>query len=148
MSKYESISLRNKIMISMDIDELILGGLSREEVLDFKTIAKQIFQAGGFKLPKLHCNCELEFEDASIKTLEESPKVITHGDCNDTTYVKQQLGTQPSEEDSIATEIPSNKARHTKWEIRSNPLGLILPAHLWGKVVYQETCELSCYGTN
>ena len=77
MSKYESISLRNKIMISMDIDELILGGLSREEVLDLKTIAKQIFQAGGFKLPKLHCNCELEFEDANIKTLEESPKVIT-----------------------------------------------------------------------
>ena len=90
----------------------------------------QIFQAGGFKLHKFHSNCELESEEVNIKTSEESPEVIIKGDCNDTTYAKQQLGTQPSEtkilgllwdkkEDSVAIEIPSNKAKNTKREILS-----------------------------
>ena len=69
------------------------------------------------------------------------------------------MGTQPSEtkvlgllldkkEDSIAIEIPNNKAKHTKREILSklasiyDPLGLTSPVHLRGKVVYWELCEL------
>ena len=51
-------------------------------------------------------------------------------------------------EDSIAIEIPSNKAKHTKHEILSklasiyDSLELISPVHLRGKVVYRELCEL------
>ena len=121
LSKYESIcpGIENEIMTSMYADDLILGGFSRKEVLELKTIATQIIQAGGFKLQKFHSNCKLGSEVANIKTSEESPKVIIKGDCNDTTYVKQQLGTQPSKmkildllwdkkKDSIAIEIPNN----------------------------------------
>ena len=143
----------------MYVDDLISGGFSREEVLELKTTATQIFSAGGFKLNKFHSNCELEYEEANIKTSVESPEVIIKGNCNDTTYVKQQLGTQPSEtkilgllwdkkEDSFAIEIPSNKAKHTKRAILSklasiyDPLGLISPVHPRGKVVYRELCEL------
>ena len=51
-------------------------------------------------------------------------------------------------EDSMAIEIPNNKAKRTKREILSklasvyNPLGLISLVHLRGKVVYWELCEL------
>ena len=134
-------------MIRMYVDELILGGFSRDEVLELKTIATQIFQGGVFKLHKFHSNCELESEDVNIKTSEKSPKVIIKRYWNGTTYAKQQLGTQPSstkilgllwdkKEDSIANEIPSNKAKHAKRNILSNLasiydlLGLILPVHL------------------
>ena len=62
-----------------------------------------------------------------MKISEESPEVIIKGDCNDTTYAKKQLGTQPSEtkilgllwdkkETSIVIEIVSNKGKHTKHE--------------------------------
>ena len=99
MSKYESIcpEIVNEIMTSMYVEDLISGGFSREEVLELKTIATQIFQAGGFKLHKFHSNCKLESEEANIKTSEEPPEAIIKGDCNHTTYAKQQLGTQPSE---------------------------------------------------
>ena len=73
--------------------------------------------------------------------------------------IRQQLGTQPWEtkilglfwdkkEDSIAIEIPGNRAKHTKRETLSklasiyNSLGLISPINLQGKVVYRELCEL------
>ena len=79
----------------MYVDDLISGGFSREEVLKLKTIAAQIFQAGGFKLHIFHSNCELESEEANIKTSEEPPEVIIKGDCNDTTFAKQQIRTQP-----------------------------------------------------
>ena len=157
LSKYESIcpEIVNEIITSMYVDDLISGGFSRE-VLELKPIFTQIFQAGGFKLHKFHSNCELESEEVNIKTSEESPEVIIKGDCNDTTYAK--LGIQPLEtkilgllwdkkEDSVAIEIPSNKAKHTKREILSklasiyHPLGLISPVHLRGKVVYRELCE-------
>ena len=45
-------------------------------------------------------------------------------------------------EDSMAIEIPNNKAKRTKREVLSklasvyNPLGLFSPVHLRGKVVY------------
>ena len=80
-------------MISMYVDDLISGGFTREEILEIKEIATQIFQAGGFKLHKFHSNCQLEPEETNIKTPEKSPTVITKGDSNDTTYAKQQLGT-------------------------------------------------------
>ena len=118
-----------------------------------------IFQAGGFKLQKFRSNCELESEDTNITTSEESSEVVIKGDCNDTIYAQQQIGTQQSEtkvlgllwnqkEDSIAIEIPSNRTKHTKREILSkltsiyDPLGLILPVHQRGKVAYREICEL------
>ena len=79
---------------------------------------------------KYQSNCELESEDASIKTSQESTKVIIKGNWYDATYGKKQLGTQPSEtkilgllwnkkEDSIAIDIPSNKAKHTTYQILS-----------------------------
>ena len=49
----------------MCVGELISCGFKRE-VLELKTIATQIFQAGGFKLHKFHSNCELESEEANI----------------------------------------------------------------------------------
>ena len=36
-------------MISMYVEHLILGGFSREEVLELKTVATHIFQALRFK---------------------------------------------------------------------------------------------------
>ena len=161
LSKNESICpvIVNEIMISMHVDKLVSGGFSLKEVFELKTIATQIFQPGGFKLHKFHFNCELESEDANIKTSVKSSEAIIKGDCNDTTYDKQQLGTQPSEtkiigllrdkkENSIAIEIPSNKAKHNKRENLSkltsiyDLLELILPVHLRGKVVYLELFEL------
>ena len=84
----------------------------------------------GFKQHKFHSNCELESEYGNTKTTEESPEVIIKGECIDTTYAKQQFGTQPSEtkilgllwgkkEDSIDIKILSSKAKHTKREILS-----------------------------
>ena len=67
------------------------GGFSQEDVLEQKAVATQIFQAKRFKLWKFHSHCELESEDANIKTSEKSTEVIIKGDCNDTTYAKQQL---------------------------------------------------------
>ena len=51
LSRNKSIfpEIVNEIMISMYVEHLILGGFSREEVLELKTIATQIFQALGFK---------------------------------------------------------------------------------------------------
>ena len=75
LPKYENIcpKIVNEIMISLYIDYIISGGFNREEVLELKTFATQIFQAGGFKLHKSHSNCELESEDANITTSEKSP---------------------------------------------------------------------------
>ena len=81
----------------MYVDDLISGGFSQEEVLELKAIATQIFQAERFKLHKFHSNCQLESEDTNITTSQESPEVIVKGDCNDTTYAKQQFETQQSE---------------------------------------------------
>ena len=73
-----------------DHDKYVCRGF---DFVGFQFVATQIFQAGEFKLHKLHSNCELESENANIKTVEESPEVIKKLDCSDTTYVKQQLGT-------------------------------------------------------
>ena len=130
---------------SMYVDDLVSGGKTVEEAKKLKTNATEIFNDATFTLHKWHSN-EPELEDPSTNLAAE------------VTYAKQQLGATRGEESSllglpwdkssdtisIATSesaTPTKRGTLQKLAKIYDPLGLISPQTLQGKLVYREICK-------
>ena len=142
---------------SLYVDDLVSGKPTAEQAQEMKKNAIEIFDDAKFILHKWHSN-NRKLEDNSSGD-EEMP------------FAKQQLGTSSQgdgsllgitwskEEDNIKVCAPSSEVTITKRRILSNfsqiydPLGLLSPRTLQGKMIYREVCEekaawdalLGCY---
>ena len=135
------------------VDDLMTRGMNTGEVAEKKVKAIKVFEDRTFKLHKWHSNVvELEGNE---KKLDES----VHD--NEEKYAKQQLGTTHLEAKLFG--LPWNKSENklgvvtgkaTKEEVATtkegapsqlakvyDPLGLVSPATLVGKMLYREMCE-------
>ncbi|XP_048580704.1 uncharacterized protein LOC116619237 isoform X2 [Nematostella vectensis] len=127
------------------VDDLISGASTVKEARELKEKATQIFQDAGFKLHKWHSNAkELESEGPASE---------------DSTYAKQELGVPVNEEcsllglgwqtgeDKLSVTIPQGNFAPTKRGILAklarvyDPLGLLSPTTLSGKLVYRSVCD-------
>ena len=126
---------------------MVSGGETVEKAKELKETSIQIFSAATFHLHKWHSNVpELEQEQVHASSSEYE------------TFAKQQLGVRPDnttllglpwdkEKDVIKVEIPPEKAHTTKRGILGkiakiyDPLGLLSPVTLQGKLLYRETCD-------
>ena len=127
------------------MDDLVSGKTTVERAQTMKDDAIEIFNDATFTLHKWHSN---------RRELEE-----TTSDNEEKTFAKQQLGT-PSEgeasilglawskdEDELKVVVPLGEVTTTKRGILSklvriyDPLGLLSPRTLQGKIIYREVCE-------
>ncbi|XP_046841821.1 uncharacterized protein LOC124435934 [Xenia sp. Carnegie-2017] len=131
---------------SLYVDDLVSGTTTIAKAREWKKEAIEIFNDATFTLHKWHSN-KKELEDMNCITDEE-------------TFAKQQLGTPTEEEasilglgwsknkDEIKVIVPSTVATTTKRGILSklaqiyDPLGLLSPRTLQGKLIYREVCEM------
>ena len=136
----------NELCKSMYVDDLISGKTTVKETGELKQRATEIFQDATFTLHKWHSN----------KPALEEPVVSS---VEDVTYAKRQLGTAQGEEssslglswqktsDSTSINIPSEPATPTKRGTLQklariyDPLGLVSPQTLQGKLIYREMCQ-------
>ena len=137
-----------KLEKSLYMDDLISGGSTSGKVQRLKLTVIQIFTHGTFELHKWHSNNPVL--DSTAARPPEGEKE---------TYGKEQLGiprkggaillrlTLEKESDTIGVKFPSEKAEPTKEGIMGkiariyDPLGLVAPVTLEGKLLYQEACE-------
>ena len=135
-----------KIRRELYVYDLISGSTSVTKTRELKDKATTIFQDACFKLHKWHSNVP-ELESAWTST-EEEP-----------TYAKQQLGIPPGEfssllglqwnkeRDTVNVTVPAEKATLTKRGILAklakvyDPLGLVAPVTLSGKLIYRAVCD-------
>ena len=132
---------------SLYVDDLISGGENETNAGKLKSKATEIFASATFTLHKWHSNVrELESPDKA------KPEAVE-------TYAKQQLGIPKGEaasilglpwkkeEDKIGVNFPSDPAEPTKRGILGkvariyDPLGLVAPMTLVGKLLYREACN-------
>ena len=132
---------------SLYVDDLISGGQSVSQALPVKETAIEVFNDARFKLHKWHSNVqELEIETARAGDEEQ-------------TYAKQQLGVKEGEtkllgltwnktRDNIHVSFPTQAAEPTKRGVLAkiakiyDPLGLVSPITLTGKILYRDACDL------
>ena len=122
----------------MYVDDLVCGRKTVEEAKKLKMNATEIFNDATVTLHKWHSN-EPELEDPSTNPAAE------------VTYAKQQLGTTRGEESkdqnchSLRVSNPNQARNFTKTLQKLakiyDPLGLISPQTLQGKLVYREICK-------
>ena len=135
----------SEIEKSMYVDDLISGEPTVSKAKQLKENAIEIFKDATFTLHKWHSN-----EPA----LEDSLKA----DSEDVTYAKQQFGAVNEGEcsllglpwnksaDTISVVIPTEAAKTTKRGTLQklakiyDPLGLVSPITLQGKLIYREIC--------
>ena len=128
------------------MDDLVSGATTTEKATTLKNKATEIFQDATFELHKWQSNAE-ELDNPSSLTQEEE------------TYAKQQLGVPAKkngkllgldwnkEDDTNRISFPTEKADLTERGILSkvarvyDPLGLVSPGTLAGKLLYREACE-------
>ena len=126
------------------VDDLIQGACTTNELSKFKECSTQIFKDAGFTLHKWNSNQpDLEEEDA-------------YRDDNQT-FAKQQLAKDTNSrllgiawyksEDMLAIQFPQIEVPDTKRGVLKylasiyDPLGLISPIVLQGKVIFRDVCE-------
>ena len=129
------------------VDDLMAGGVRVEEVAEKKVKVMEIFQDATFRLHKWHSN---------VRELEESSDADV--DAEEPTYAKQQLGSKQTEtkllglpwdktQDNLSVVTCNEKPATTKRAALSqlakvyDPLGLVSPTTLFGKLLYCEMCE-------
>lgn len=136
-----------KIRKELYVDDLISESTTVCKTRELKDKTKEIFQDACFNLHKWHSNVpELDSE--------QSPK-----EEGEPTYAKQQLGVPQGtfssklgllwnkEQDSLSITVPPEKATLTKRGILAklakiyDPLGLVSPETLCGKLVYRAVCD-------
>ena len=130
----------------MYVDDLVTGGINLEEVKEIKQKSIQLFKKGGFNLHKWHSNVsELESESSDQSDLTYAKQVLNQG-SNETKILGLGWNKQ---NDTLSVVTPTFKnSKTTKRNILSelasvyDPTGLISPAHLIGKLLYREICEL------
>ena len=144
----EQIKQLEEIEKDIYVDDLVTGGCTVEEVSQLKTITIATFQDAGFELHKWNSN----------RRQLEDPSVINQADGNNQTYAKQQLGVKPNEtkllgmhwdknRDVVSVSIPRKKDDTKRGILRFlasifDPLGIISPITLCGKILYRESCDL------
>lgn len=128
------------------VDDLISGGGTIQEAKQKKATATEMFHQATFHLHKWHSN---------VTELELTEETETGDDLS---YAKQQLGIKPREcgllglkwnklTDEVGVTIPEEVAQPTKRGILGkvariyDPLGLIAPITLQGKLLYRDACE-------
>jgi len=138
--------LVSQIEKSLYIDDLISGGPTVQAACERKAGATHVFGQASFKLHKWHSNVPEV----------GSPCESLNGDA---THAKEQLGT-PQEgggsilglpwnkrQDTIEVKFPTDCAQVTKRGILVkiasvyDPLGLVAPTTLSGKLLYRDTCD-------
>jgi hypothetical protein len=131
---------------SLYVDDLVSGATTTEKASQLKDKATEIFQDATFDLHKWQSN------DKELETPSSSKQ-------EDETYAKEQLGIPTKEngkllgldwnkeKDTISISFPSDKAESSKRGILSkiarvyDPLGLVSPRTLAGKLLYREACD-------
>ena len=132
---------------SLYVDDLLSGGVTVGEAQEVKQQAVEIFEDATFTLHKWHSN-EAELEDhPDLSTSEEE------------TFAKQQLGKPDGADssllglgwnkkcDEISISFPEDKVEETKRGVLSklasiyDPLGLVSPLTLQGKLLYRAICD-------
>ncbi len=129
------------------VDDQMLGGPNVEEVAEKKAATTEVFEDATFALHKWHSNRE---------ELENSNHKLTSDEAS--TYAKQQLGSNSFEaklfgllwdksKDTLSVTISKEKSASTKRGVLSalakiyDPLGIVSPTTLLGKIMYREICE-------
>ena len=127
------------------------GGTPTTEVREKKTKPVEILEDATFKLHKWHSNVE------TLESDESNSKENAIDDYQ-STFAKQQLGPRQAEtkllglpwnkkEDTLSVDTVNKKLATTKRSALSqlaivyDPLGLISPTTLLGKVLYRKMCE-------
>ena len=137
-----------KIRKELYVDDLISGSITVHKAREVKDKATVVFRDACFTLHKWHSNApELEADQSSAEDAEEA------------TYAKQQLGAPQGnmsrilglpwnkKRDTVSVEVPTEQARLTKRGILAklakiyDPLGLISPETLRGKLIYRAVCD-------
>ena len=147
------LELVKEIRDGLYVDDLMTGGVKVDEVKEKKTKSTEIFNDASFKLHKWHSNAsELERRE------DTSDEPATNNSESETTYAKQQLGTAQPEtrllglpwdkiQDTLSVVTNKEESATTKRGALSHlakvydPLGLVSPATLPGKLLYREMCE-------
>ena len=137
----------SEIEKSLYVDDLISGGENEMKAEQLKTKATEIFADATFDLHKWHSNAR-ELESYNTVEREETE-----------TFAKQQLGVSngdqasilglpwSKEADTIGVNFPSDKTESTKRGILGkvakiyDPLGLVTPVTLTGKLLYRDVCN-------
>ena len=136
-----------EIKRNLYIDDLISGGETSPRAMHLKETAQTIFGEGNFVLHKWHSN-DPDLEAATTPTLDQEQS-----------YAKEQLGAKQGEtkllglpwikrEDTIAVKVSQPKAERMKREPLGvvariyDPLGLVSPITLGGKLLYREVCNI------
>ena len=131
---------------SLYVDDLISGGPTVQAAQRIKGSATEIFGKAKFQLHKWNSNVK-ELELSEVSPCEEGQS-----------YAKQQLGLDSGEasllglmwdkrEDTIGVRFPSETAEPTKRGILGkvariyDPLGLVSPITLGGKLLYRDACN-------
>lgn len=144
-----------EIRRSLYVDDLISGGTTVNEAKELKEDAIEIFDDASFCLHKWHSNVP-ELEATELTSEDQT-------DIEPPSYVKQQLNNpEPNEsnkasilrlpwdnkEDTLSVTFPDKIVEEpTKRGILGklakiyNPLGLVSPVTLEGKLIYRKTCE-------
>ena len=139
----------NEIEKSLYVDDLINGGPTVEAARQVKETSTEIFAQGGFTLHKWHSNAA-ELDAVSVKQNSETQE----------TYAKQQLGVPlrgkgallgvswDVEKDTMEVKFPPERTQPTKRNLLGklskvyDPLGLVSPTTLSGKLLYRKACDL------
>ena len=133
-----------EIRRSLYADDLISGGKTVTETENLKKSCVTIFGTARFELHKWHSNDPaLETETNQVEATEPS-------------YVEDQLGVKPGDTTLLET-IKENETIKVNFPDRSNevtkrgvlgkiakiydPLGIVSPTTLQGKLIYREACD-------
>ena len=137
----------SEIEKSLYVDDRISGGENEMKAEQLKTKATEIFADATFDLHKWHSNAR-ELESYNTVEREETE-----------TFAKQQLGVSNGDQasilglpwnkeaDIIGVNFPSDKTESTKRGILGkvakiyDPLGLVAPVTLTGKLLYRDVCN-------
>ena len=134
---------------SLYVDDLLTGGQTVQEAKEMKAAATDIFGQACCQLHKWNSN-ETEVETSEISQSDEN-----------ISYAKQQLGVHVGEcsllgmkwnkqNDTIGVAFPKEVAQPTKRGILGkvariyDPLGLVSPITLSGKLLYRDACNEKC----
>ena len=136
----------NEIERSLYVDDLIMGECTVEKAKKLKESAVEVFEDAKFELHKWASN-DRELEGTAGEGKED-----------ESSYAKQQLGTAWGESsllgltwdkasDTIGVTFPKEPAEPTKRGILAkvarifDPLGIVAPVTLGGKLQYRDACD-------
>ena len=139
-----------EIRKSLYVDDLISGAPTTNEAAELKQDAIEIFDDAKFRLHKWHSNApelESDMNDGAL-TFAKLQRQLRQLRVSPKENGSKLLGLKWNKvEDSLQVDFPSTRAVLTKRGLLTylakvyDPLGLLSPMLLEGKVLYREVCE-------